>query len=359
MADRPYYYAYVGARTTKRKRNASGNGLNVYRVDAESGIWTHIQLLPELVNPSFLAFDRSGRFLYTVHGDRSEVSAFAIQEETGLLTFLAEQNTEGKNPVHLSFDPTNQFLVVANHASSSVALLPRNADGSLDTVVDLVMPHGEIGPHRVEQRRAGPHQVEFDRSGAFVVVPDKGLDAVFSYSIDALHRKLVPAAAPLVSREVSGPRHIAFHSNERWAYVINELACSVTSCIYDPATGALDPFQILPSIPETFTGNSRAAGIVVSADGRFLYASNRGHDSIVAYNISPASGRLSDPSWTSTGGRTPRFFALDPTGRFLFAANEESHTIATIAVDQESGRLSALEQVIDCGSPVSIVFKSP
>jgi len=170
MSDLSSYFAYVGARTTK-ERGARGNGLNVYRVDAKTGVWSHIQLLGDLVNPSFLAFDRTGRFLYTVHGDLSDITAMAIDPADGSLRVINRQSTEGKNPVHLAIDPSNRFMVVANHITSTLALLPRHEDGSLGPVIDLVKLEGKIGPHRVEQPFAKPHQVEFDPSGAFIVVP--------------------------------------------------------------------------------------------------------------------------------------------------------------------------------------------
>src|SRR5262245_6743460 len=196
------YYAYVGARTT-RERNARGDGLNVFRVDASTGAWTHIQLVGDLVNPSFLAFDRSQNFLYTVHGDASDITGFAIGRASGKLNLINRRSTEGKNPVHPAIDPTNRFVVVANHLTSTLALLPREDDGPLGPVVDLVKLDGRIGPHRVEQPFAKPHQVEFDPSGRFIVVPDKGLDVVFTYRLDPTARKLVPAAtAP--AREGSG-----------------------------------------------------------------------------------------------------------------------------------------------------------
>lgn len=155
------YYAYVGTRTTK-ERKSRGNGLNVYHVDAGTGVWTHIQLVGDLVNPSFLTFDRTGKFLYTVHGDLSDVTAFSIEAESGKLAQISRQGTEGKNPIHLAIDPTNRFLVVANHITSTLALLTRAEDGSLGPVIDLVTIEGEIGPHHVEQPFAKPHQVNIE-----------------------------------------------------------------------------------------------------------------------------------------------------------------------------------------------------
>jgi 6-phosphogluconolactonase len=355
MSDFSSYFAYVGARTTK-ERGARGNGLNVYRVDAKTGVWTHVQLLSDLVNPSFLAFDRTQHFLYAVHGDLSDISAFAVDRTTGKLSPINRRSTGGKNPVHLAIDPTNRFVVVANHITSTIALLPREPDGSLGELVDLVKLEGKIGPHRVEQPFAKPHQAEFDPSRKYIVVPDKGLDRIFTFRLDGENGKLIPVGKPAEAREGAGPRHIAFHPNGRLAYVINELDSTVTAYRFDPATGALEPFQLLSALPDHFTGNSRASEIAISADGRFLYASNRGHDSVAMFGIDQADGRLFANGWQISNGRTPRFFAIDPTGRLLFIANEESDTIVPCRVDQSSGKLTLAEGALAVGSPVCIVF---
>ncbi|WP_246583452.1 lactonase family protein [Bradyrhizobium iriomotense] len=351
-------FVYVGARTTK-ERNARGDGLNVYVMDNATGVWRHVQLLGDLVNPSFLAFDRTRRFLYTVHGDLSDITAMAIDPVSGKLSVINRQSTEGKNPVHLAVDPGNRFVVVANHITSTLALLPRRDDGSLGAVIDLVKLEGKIGPHRVEQPFAKPHQVEFDPSGVFIVVPDKGLDLIFTYRIDAGAGKLVQATKPVQTREGAGPRHVAFHPGGKLAYVVNELDSTVTAYHFDPATGALAPFQIVSAVPDAFTGNSRAAEIAVSADGRFVYASNRGDDSIAIFSIDAASGRLSPVDWTASGGKTPRFFTLDASGRFLFVANEDSDTAVLFSRNADTGRLVRTDQTVKVGSPVCIVFRPP
>lgn len=355
MSEGSTSYVYVGARTT-RERNARGDGLNVFRMDTASGAWTHLQLLGDLVNPSFLAFDRTQRFLYTVHGDLSDITAMEIDTASGRLRVINRQSTEGKNPVHLAIDPSNRFVVVANHITSTLALLPRNQDGSLKPVIDLVKLEGKIGPHRVEQPFAKPHQAEFDPSGAFIVVPDKGLDVVFTYRIDAEKAKLVQVGQPVQAREGAGPRHVAFHPAGRLAYVVNELDSTVTGYRFDPGNGALTPFQVVSAVPDTFTGNSRAAEIAVSGDGRFVYASNRGNDSIATFAIDTASGRLTPAGWTLSGGKTPRFFALGGADRFLFAANEDSDSV-TMFSRAGDGRLAATDKVVRVGSPVCILLR--
>ena len=354
----PFYFAYVGSRTT-RERNARGDGINVYRVDAATSQWTHVQLVDGLLNPSFLTLDRSGRFLYCVHGDASEISAFSIDPERGKLTFINQETTAGKNPVHLSVDPGNRFLIVANHVTSSLAVLPRHEDGSLGKLVDLVALEGQIGPHRVEQPFAKPHQVEFDPSGRFVVVPDKGLDRVFTYQLDETTGRLTAVdAPPAPAREGAGPRHVAFHPRQNIVYVVNELDSTVTAYRFDSECGNLTPLQVLSSLPDTFIGHSRAAEITVSKDGRSLYASNRGHDSIAIFSVDQASGRLTNIGWEGSRGRTPRFFALDPSGTWLFVANEDSDSVAAFRIERETGMLSYDGEAIRTGSPVCIIFGS-
>lgn len=349
-------YAYVGSRTT-RERNARGEGISIFKVDIATGTLTPVDVVRDLFNPSYLALSATGDFLYAVHGDGHEVSAFALDRATGGLHFINRQDTQGRNPVHLALDPTGRFVVVANHLGASLVVLPVDANGSLGAVEQLVTFEGPIGPHRVEQKQAKPHFSPFDPSGRFVVVPDKGLDRVFSYRFK--DGRLQPAARPFAAaREGAGPRHLAFHPGAPYAYVVNELDSTVTACHFSTATGELTPFQVLPSLPDTFTGNSRAAGIQVDASGRFVYASNRGYDSIAVFTIDPATGALHFVEAAPTQGRTPRFFSLSPDGRFMFALNEDSDSIVTLAVDADTGVLRPTGASVPSGSPVCMVFSS-
>jgi 6-phosphogluconolactonase len=305
----------------------------------------------DLVNPSFLALDRAGAYLYTVHGDMSDISAFRVDANTGKLTFLNRQGTGGKNPVHLALDPAGRHVVVSNHLGSSLAVLPIRADGSLGELEQLVTLDGPLGPHRVEQKLSKPHYNPFDPSGDFVLVPDKGLDRTFSFRFAG--GRLVPADPPFaVAREGAGPRHLAFAPRADMAYVLNELDSTVTTYAYAPRTGRLTPRQVLSTLPDTFTGNSRASEIQIDRAGRFLYASNRGHDSIAVFRIDPASGVL------SFAGSIRSFFTLTPNGRFLFALNEDSDSIVAFAVDGTTGRLHPTGFSVQSGSPVCMVFSA-
>lgn len=347
-------FAYVGSRTT-RERNARGDGISVFKVDAATGDLALVQLVKDLVNPSFLALSKDGEFLYTVHGDISDISAFKVDKASGKLSFINRKSTHGKNPVHLAIDPTGKYMVVTNHLGSSLAVLPIAADGSLQEMTQLVTLEGPIGPHRVEQKLSKPHFNPFDPSGKFVVVPDKGLDRTFSFRF--ADGKLTPAASPFViARETSGPRHLVFHARLPMAYVVNELDSTVTAYAYNAADGSLVAKQILTTLPETFTGNSRASEIEIDKTGCFLYASNRGYDSIASFMIDQQTGLLRVGPVVTTQGKTPRFFTITPDNRFLYALNEDSDTIVAFTLDQGSGALKPTGFSVASGSPVCMVF---
>ena len=350
-------FVYVGSYTSK-ERNGHGEGITVYRMDPAFGVWTQVQLLKGLVNPSFLAFDRQRRFLYSAHGDGTQATAFAIDTQSGQLTLLNQQETGGKNGVHLAVDSTNRFLVVANYSTGPVAVLPINLNGSLAPLSDLVSLPGNPGPHRTQQTSSHPHDCPFDGSGRFVVVPDKGLDRVFVYRMDAARGKLVANDPPFAtSRPGAGPRHVDFHPGQPLAYVNNERDSTITTSRLDPEQGALKPLQVIGTLPPSFTGDNTTSEIAVAPSGRFVYLSNRGHDSIAIFAVDPTSGTLAPVGWEPTQGKTPRFFGLDPSGAFLYAANQDSDTIVTFRVDQSTGRLTPTGQVIKTGSPSCIAFR--
>jgi 6-phosphogluconolactonase len=220
-------FVYVGSRTTQ-ERSARGEGISVFKLNEASGVLTLIDITRGLINPSYLAMSADGEFLYTVHGDQSQVSAFKVNKSTGQLSLLNSQDTLGKNPVHLAIDPSGGFLIVSNHIGASLAVMPITAQGLLGPVTQLVKLEGEPGPHRVEQKQAKPHFNLFDPAGRFVMVPDKGLNRIFVFRFDV--GKLVAATPPSVAtRETAGPRHLAFHPGAAFAYAVNELDSTVTA----------------------------------------------------------------------------------------------------------------------------------
>src|SRR6266699_4622905 len=349
-------FAYVGSFTTE-KRKARGDGIHVYRVDPASGAWTHVQHIGDLTNPSFLALSPDQRFLYSVHGDGDYATAFMLNGGTGQAKLLNRGATGGNNGVRQTVDPAGKFLIVANYGSGSVAVLPIAADGSLKDQHQLVRLPGEPGPHKIEQTSSHPHDIVFDPSGRFVLVPDKGLDRVFVFRFDGVNGHLSPAEPDSVkTRPGAGPRHLAFHPKLPIVWVLNELDSTVATCRWDAGRGALTPIQVVTTLPTDFTGYSTTAEIAVTPDGRFVYCSNRGHDSVAAYAADADEGSLTAIGWHLTQGRGPRFIGLDPAGRFLHAANEQGDTIVTFRVDAGSGLLAPTGQVIRNGSPVAIVF---
>lgn len=349
--------AYVGGYTTM-DRNGRGEGINVYSIDGATGAWRHRQLLRDQANPSWLLLDRPGRVLYAAHGEGLEASAYAIHPASGELRGLGRQPTGGTNGVRLGIDASERFLVCANYNTGTVATLPIEADGSLGALRDLVALQGTPGPHRTQQTSAHPHDVAFDPRGHFFLVPDKGLDAVFAFRVDPASGKLIPGAPPSVrTRRGAGPRHAAFHPTGPHAYVLNELDSTLTTYRFDAAAGGLTPLQVITTLPPAFTGDNTTSEIAVAPSGRFVYASNRGHDSIVIFRVDAATGVLEPVGWEPTRGKTPRFFALDPAGSFLYAANQDSDTIVAFRVDPHAGTLTATGQVVAVGSPSSIVFR--
>ncbi len=347
-------FAYVGSRTT-RERNARGDGISVFRCDSATGALELVQVHGDLVNPSFLALNKAGDRLYAVHGDCEEISSFVIDRSTGRIEFLNRQSTQGKNPVHLALDPTERFVVVSNHITSSLAVLEIQANGAIGALTQLIQLEGEPGPHRKEQPFPKPHFNPFDPSGQFVVVPDKGLDKTFVFRFK--DGQMCPGEFPATSgREASGPRHIAFHPSQPWAYIANELDSSVTACRFDADSGELCPFQIISGLADTFVENSRSSEIEIDLAGRTLYVSNRGEDTIGVFKIDQSNGRLTLIQSQPSAGKTPRFFVLSKDGRWLYVLNEESDSIVVFAVDPDSGKLRPTERKYQCGSPVCMVF---
>ena len=258
-------FAYVGCYTTP-ERHGRGNGINVYRVD-RAGAFHHVQTLKGLENPSFLAINKAGTRLYSVHGDRSEATSYAIDRKTGHLRVLNRQPTGGYNVIHLDFDAAERHLVVANYGTDTTAVLPIAADGSLQPYTTLTTVTGTNGPHRREQNNIRPHHNPLDREGKHFFLPCKGGDVVIAYRLDARKGVLVEESR-VVSRPGAGPRHIDFHPKKPFAYVINELDSTLTTYRQDRATGALTPLQTIPSTPSDFTGYSTGAEIQVDRAGR-------------------------------------------------------------------------------------------
>jgi 6-phosphogluconolactonase len=275
------------------------------------------------------------------------ITAFALEAASGRLMRLNTQSSGGNGPCHLAVDHTGRCLLAANYGGGSVAALPIREDGSLGEAASF---HQHQGSSVNPQRQKGPHahSVDVDPANRFVLVCDLGLDKVFTYRLDAAKAALTPAEPPHVAAAPgAGPRHLAFHPNGRWVYVIHELNNTVVQYGYNPQTGALTPLSTVNTLPSDFTGQNTTAEIAVHPSGKFVYGSNRGHDSIVVYLVNAETGALRLVQHQPSGGKTPRHFALDPTGRWVLSGNQSSGNLVVLALDPATGRLSETGQSVD------------
>jgi len=348
-------FAYVGGYTTP-DRNGRGHGINVYRIDPVNGAWSHIQTVGGLDNPALFTLTRDSSRLYSVHGGRTLMSAFAVDRTSGKLTLLNQVECQGNNPVDSALDPTERFLVIANYGSGAVAVMPVAADGRLLPVSQVVPLAGSPGPNPKEQASSHPHAVIFDPTGRFVVVPDKGFDRTFFFRFQ--DGRLTPTEQGFVeSAPSAAPRHTTFHPTLPVLYVNNELDSTVT--VFDWTAGRATERQVISTLTAGHAGHNTTAEIVASPCGRYLYVSNRGQDSIVRFDITGGSGLLSYAGTVPTGGARPRFFTLGPHARHLYVANQDSDDITVFHVEPDSGGLIPTGVRISVGSPSAISFVIP
>ncbi|MBT2565133.1 lactonase family protein [Arthrobacter sp. ISL-85] len=350
--------AYIGSRTTPER--GTGTGISSYSIS--DGRWTLLHETPA-VNPGYLAIDPVHKVLHAAHGDQDYLTSYRMLGD-GKLDELGRQPTMGTNPAHIVLDPSCKYVLVANHTSGSVVSLPILSDGSLGPVTGQLKFTGIPGPHRTDQNGSKPHQVFFSPAGDYFLVPDKGLDTVFTCRLNPETGGIDPAGS-IHLREFSGPRHGIFHPHLATAYVVNELNSTITVLDCGNPENLL-AIQILPTTEDTDTRDSRAAAAALSSDGRFLYASNRsgagdktlggpGEDTIAVYAVK-GDGTLSPTAWIKTGGIRPRFITLSPDGETLYAANEKSGTIQAFDLDAQAGTSGPGRQVTEKSSPVCIVF---
>ncbi len=354
------YLVYVGTYT-----GAGSEGIYAFRFDPATGETSAVSLAAATDNPSFLAVDPDGRFLYAVNEldtfrdePTGAVSVFAIDRASGSCDLLQQVSSLGAGPAHLSLDATARYLLVANYNGGNVAVFPIGPDGRLGPHSAFVQ---DVGSSVNPERQAGPHAhfIQVTNDNRFAMVADLGLDQLLVHRFDAATGSLTPGSPPFVKMDPgAGPRHAAFAPSGKFVYVVNELASTVTVFAYDPGPGVLRSVQTIPTLPGDFAGANTAAEIELDAAGRFLYVSNRGHDSIAVFGIDPDDGRLTSLEWVPSGGRTPRHFAIDPTGRWLFAANQGSNTINLFRIDPTSGRLAPTDLSLTVVSPVCVRFVS-
>ena len=344
---------YFGTYTSTNTR-----GIYVSRFDPDTGKLSAPELAAETKNPTFLAVSPSGRFLYSANevADASAVSAFALDAKTGKLTPLNQQTFAGSGACHISVDATGKCLLVANYNSGSIAALPIHADGTLGETTGAIQ---HTGSGANPDRQAGPHAhfIIPSPDNRFALNCDLGLDKIFIYRLDPTAAKLAANDSPFASvTPGAGPRHLIFSPDGKFVYVINELASTVTAFTYDATNAAMTEVQTISTLPKDFSGKNTDAEIAILPSGKFLYASNRGHDSIAIFAVDQKSGALTFVEHQPTQGRTPRHFAIDPTGRWLFAENQASDSVVVFAIDTDTGKLKPRGQTLTIGSPVCAVF---
>lgn len=343
--------AYVGCRTTK-ERKARGKGISVYEVEGNE--WKLVQILEGLVNPSFLTINKAKDRLYSIHGDFSEVSAFSI-DENGRLEKMNTVGTHGTNPVHLVLDPSEKWLYVANLQTGGVSVIPVLEDGSLGHIKELYFISGNGGPGYISH----PHQVALDRTGKWLLVPSQGrLQGVGKVTVFKINPEEGTLTETFIMKARTGaePRHIVFHPNNEFAYLVNEKDSTVAYYGFNQETGELTPRQILTSLPEDFFGDGWASAIDIAPDGSTVYLSNRKYDCITVYSIDQNTGKLEAIQHIKTRGEQPRFIMATPDGRQVLAANELTDTVTIFDIDKADGKLADTGVQVATESPVCIVI---
>jgi 6-phosphogluconolactonase len=356
-------FVYIGTYTGPKSM-----GIYISRLDVTTGALSEPHLSAETPNPSFLAVRPQEDFLYAVNevdsfdGQKTgSVSAFRVARTSGMLFSLNQRSSGGPGPAHLSVDGKGTAVLVANYGGGSVETLPIEKNGRLGAPVSFIQ-HTGSSVNLDRQKEPHAHQIIVDPSNRFAYVADLGIDKVMIYRFDTAKSSLAaatPASAPL--KPGAGPRHVAIAKSGRFAYVINELNCTITVFERNGATGALTEIQTASSLPPGVAQEKgfSTAEIRLAPSGAFLYGSNRGHDSISVFAVDQASGKLTFVSNTPTGGRTPRGFAIEPGGGILVAGNQNSDTVVTFKIDRASGKLTPAGASVTVGAPVDFAFVHP
>lgn len=350
------FMMYVGTYT-----KGKSEGIYLYKLNPDTGELTHISTTKGVNNPSYLTLDPQRRYLYAVNevtqfeGQKSgAISAFAVDQKTGNLTLLNQQPTMGGAPCYVTVDKRGKFVLAANYVGGNVAVLPIQSNGHLGKASHVVQ-HTGSSVNQKRQENPHAHCIVLDPGNRFAFAVDLGIDKVQVYQFDAKGGKLNPGQpASVAIKPGAGPRHLTFHPKGNYAYLINELDSTMIAFAFDKATGALKELQTISTLPADFSGESYCADVHVSPDGKFLYGSNRGHNSIAVFSIDERTGKLTAVEHVSTGGKWPRNFTLDPTGKFLLVANERSDNVVTFKVDSQRGKLTPTGQVAEIPMPVCL-----
>ena len=349
------FFAFVGTYTAKTQ----SKGIYSFRYDAGSGKASGLRLVIETSDPSFIAIHPSGKYLYAVNesGKTSLVTAFAFDAKTGNLTQLNQTSALGEDPCYITFDKTGKYILIANYTSGALVVFPILPDGRIGEKSALFQDSGTLGPNKERQEGPHAHWVETSADNHFALAADLGLDEILIFQFGSEKGALSPHMPPSVNLKAgSGPRHAAFSPDGKFLFVVSELASTATSFSFDPKKGTLKQINSVSTLPPDFSGRNDVAEVAVHPNGRFLYVSNRGVDSIALFGIDPKKGTLTPMGGVPTGGKEPRHFALDPAGNFMFVENQLSDTIVVFHVEANSGQLTPTGDTLSVPSPVCLKF---
>jgi 6-phosphogluconolactonase len=353
------FFVYVGTFTT----GSQSKGIYAYRLDTATGKLSPVGLVAETPSPAFLAIHPNGKLLYAANevnefaGQKAgSITAFHIDAKTAKLIAINTVSSRGPGPCHVNVDRSGKCVLVANYSGGSFAAMPIRADGGLSEAT-FFDQHTGTGANPKRQEKAHAHSVNLSPDNRFAIVADLGVDKLYVYKLDAAKAMLTPNEPAFAAMAPgSGPRHFMFHPDGKHAYVINELQSTITALGYDAAKGTFQQLQTITTLPKDFTGNNSTAEVQVHPSGKFVYGSNRGHDSIAVYSIDPTKRTLTWIENVSTQGKNPRNFGIDPTGSFLLAANQNSNNIVVYRIDAKTGRLTPTGQMVDVPAPVCVKF---
>lgn len=351
---------YVGTYTNSKKAPVESKGIYVFGFDSKTGKLEPMGLAGEAKNPSFVALSKNNKYLYAVSeaDGGGVISAFSVNAKTGQLTLLNSQSTKGSGPCHVSVDATGKIVLAANYGSGHVTSFPVKDDGSLAEPASNYLQGPASNVNAGRQKGPHAHSFNFDKAGKFAFACDLGCDKVFIYKVDAAKGTITPNDPAFASVPAgAGPRHFFFHPNGKFAYVNNEMGLSVTGFSYDADKGALTSIETLSTLPPgTDTKGVSTAETQVHPNGKFVYVSNRGHNTIACFSVDESTGKLTYIENAPSIVKIPRNFGIDPTGQWMITAGQDSSSIAVLAIDQKTGKLTPTGQVLDVGSPVCVKF---
>jgi len=355
LASSHSYLAFVGTYTNKTE----SKGIYALQFDVDTGKLAQKGLAAESPDPSWVSVHPNGKFAYAANeaGKQSTITAFAIDAKAAKLMQLNQVSAQGEDPCHLSFDKTGKYLFAADYSSGTVAVFPIQADGKLGEHTAVVKNAGGLGPNKERQEGPHAHWIEATPNNKFVLVADLGLDRVLVYKFDAKNGTLIANDPPAIRLAAgAGPRHVALAPNGKFLYVVSELNSTITAYSFDVETGASREIQVVPTLPSDYHGRNDTAEIAVHPTGKWLFASNRGHDSIAVFEIERNDGNLHPAGIFPTGGKEPRHFAIDPSGHYLLAENQNTNNITVFRIDYHTGGLTHVAGVDGIPSPVCIAF---